>query len=379
MENFIMEMIPYSNIEIIQPSEIIQAGKNLQKSFDRNYFQLFYDYTDVKDTTLKGYMVCIKSFENWMKQTGVRNPDRADIMDYKTFLSDQCYSAGTQRQYLRAVKHFFKWAAAEGLYQNVADNIKGAKVKQDNTRKDPFTDEEILAVIRSIDTSTITGKRNKAMIILAVSCGLRIIELQRADIGDIEMKNGRRVIYIQRKGHDEKDVYKKVEPEAWEAIEDYLNTRPEAGKKDPLFASTSNRSKSDAKGTESKTKWTKQKSENERLRISEPTFSTIIKDVFRKAGFDSKRLTAHSLRHSAITYFLEETHDLQGAQMFADHCDPKTTTIYAHNIDKDKQNPERIILDHIFKKNGSCKDKLSSIISGMSENEAEKLLSFLQK
>ena len=342
-----MELIQYKN------NQIVSGG------FDRNLFQRFIKYTDVKDTTIKGYTVCIRSFIRWMNDTGVRTPDRADIMDYKTFLSDQHYSAGTQRQYLRAVKHFFKWTAAEGLFPNIADNIKGAKVKQDNTKKDPFTEAEIIRVINSIDTTTTTGKRDRAMILLAVSCGLRIIEMQRADIGDIETKNGRRIIYIQRKGHDEKDIYKKVEPEAWEAIAEYLKTRPEAGKKDPLFVSTSNRSKGQ--------------------RIAEPTFSTMIKEIFRKAGFDSKRLTAHSLRHSAITYYLKETNDLQGAQVFADHCDPKTTTIYAHNIDKDKQNPERIILDHIFKKDRTCKEKLSNYISGMSENEAEKLLQFLLK
>ena len=139
MEYFIMETMNYPQNEILQPSEIILASDKIRKSFDPNFFQLFYDYTDVKGTTLKGYMVCIRSFDNWMKHTGVINPDRADIMDYKAFLSDHHYSAGTQRQYLRAVKHLFKWLASEGLYQNVADNIKGAKVKQDNTRKDPFS------------------------------------------------------------------------------------------------------------------------------------------------------------------------------------------------------------------------------------------------
>ena len=295
-----------------------------------------------------------------MNETGVRTPNRGDIMQYKLFLSDHRYSAGTQRQYLRAVKHFFKWTAAEGLFPNIADNIKSAKVKQDNTRKDPFTEDEIIQVINSIDTSTITGKRDKAVILLALSCGLRIIEMQRADIGDIAIKGGKRVIYIQRKGHDEKDIYKKVEIEAWQAISDYLETRPGAGKKDPLFVSTSNRSRG--------------------KRIAEPTFSTMIKQIFRNAGFDSSRLTAHSLRHSAITYYLKETNnDIQGAQAFADHSDPKTTTIYAHNIDKDKHNPERIVLDHLFKKDKTCKEKLSMYISGMSENDAEKLLAFLQK
>ena len=342
-----MEMIPYSKNQVIH------------STFDRNLFQRFINYTDVKETTIKGYSVCIRSFVRWMNETGVKTPDRADIMDYKTFLSDQHYSAGTQRQYLRAVKHFFKWTASEGLFPNIADNIKGAKVKQDNTKKDPFTEAEIIQVINSIDTSTITGKRDRAVILLAVTCGLRIIEMQRADIGDIATKNGERVIYIQGKGHDEKDDYKKIVPEVWEAIADYLKTRPEAGRKDPLFASTSNRSKGQ--------------------RIAEPTFSTMIKEIFRKAGFDSNRLTAHSLRHTSVTMLLKSGASLQEAQAHARHADPKTTTIYAHNIEKDEQHPEKMIYDHLFNKEGENPfDQAFSLISSMTSAEAAALVAYLK-
>lgn len=348
-----MEMIPYSNMEVIQASDVVRKP-NIEDLCYR-----FLEYTDVKDTTIKGYAVCIRSFIRWMNETGVRTPDRADIMNYKAFLSDQSYSAGTQRQYLRAVKHLFKWIAAEGWGVNIAENIKGAKVKQDNTRKDPFSEDEIITIVNSIDTTKEAGKRDRAMILLAVTCGLRIIELQRADIGDIALKNGERVIYIQGKGHDEKDDYKKIVPEVWDAIADYLKTRPEAGKKDPLFASTSNRSKG--------------------KRIDEPTVSAMIKNIIRKAGFDSSRLTAHSFRHTSITMFLKCGATLQEAQAHARHADPKTTTIYAHNIQKDEQHAEQIIYDHIFKsENKNTKEKLFAIISNMCEKDAEKLLQYLQ-
>lgn len=342
-----MEIIAYSHNQIVP------------KTFDGSLFRRFIDYTDVKETTIKGYAVCIRSFARWMNETGISTPDRADIMNYKAFLSDHRYSAGTQRQYLRAVKHFFKWTAAEGLFPNIADNIKGAKVKQDNTRKDPFSEAEILTVIRSIDTSSVTGKRDRAVILLAVTCGLRIIEMQRADIGDIALKNGERVLYIQGKGHDEKDDYKKIVPEVWEAIAEYLETRPEAGKKDPLFASTSNRSKGQ--------------------RIAEPTFSTMIKEIFRRAGFDSNRLTAHSLRHTSVTMLLKSGASLQEAQAHARHADPKTTTIYAHNIEKDQQHPEKLIYDHIFNDQAENPfDQAFSLIQNMSSAEAAALVTYLK-
>lgn len=325
--------------------------------FSKVLFQNFLDYTDVKETTVKGYTVSIRAFIRWMQDNSVTNPTRENVKAYKEYLDASDYTAGTKRQYLRAVKHFFKWTQSENIYPNIADNIKGAKVRQDNTRKNPFTEKEIITVINSIDTSTETGKRNKAMILLCVTCGLRIIELQRANIADIAMKSGERIIYIQGKGHDEKDDYKKIVPEVWTAISDYLKCRPDAKKNDPLFTSTAHN------GTYGN-------------RIAETSFSTIIKNIFRDAGFDDSKLTAHSLRHTSVTMLLKSGATLQEAQTHARHSDPKTTEIYSHNIDRDNMHTEQEIYDFIFTGKQSAKDETINIIRKMSEKQAEKVLQF---
>lgn len=329
-------------------------------AFSKGLFQNFLDYTDVKETTVKGYTVSIRAFMRWMQQNGVTNPTRENVKAYKEFLDTSDYTAGTKRQYLRAVKHFFKWTQSENIYPNIADNIKGAKVKQDNTRKNPFSENEIITVINSIDTSNETGKRNKAMILLSVTCGLRIIELQRANISDIAMKNGERIIYIQGKGHDEKDDYKKIVPEVWDAITDYLQCRPNAKKNEPLFTSTAHN------GTYGN-------------RIAETSFSTIIKNIYRKAGFDDAKLTAHSLRHTSVTMLLKSGATLQEAQTHARHSDPKTTEIYSHNIDRENMHTEQEIYNYIFTGKQSAKDAVISVIRNMSEKDAEKLLQYLQR
>ena len=330
-------------------------------AFSKVLFQNFLDYTDVKETTVKGYTVSIRAFIRWMQDNSVTNPTRENVKAYKEYLDASDYTAGTKRQYLRAVKHFFKWTQSENIYPNIADNIKGAKVKQDNTRKNPFTEKEIITVINSIDTSTETGKRNKAMILLCVTCGLRIIELQRANIADIAMKSGERIIYIQGRGHDEKDDYKKIVPDVWTAISDYLKCRPSAGKNAPLFTSTAHN------GTYGK-------------RIAETSFSTIIKNIYRNAGFDDAKLTAHSLRHTSINLALiTNGNNPYIAQAHARHDDIKTTCIYSHNLDKEKMHIEQDIYDHLFKEEKTVKEKLFSVIRNMSEKDAEKLLQYLQR
>ena len=152
--------------------------------------------------------------------------------------------------------------------------------------------------------------------------------MQRADIEDIKTIAGEKVLFIQGKGREEKDEYKKITPEVWEALSDYLEARTDKSKKAPLFTGTSNRAKGE--------------------RLTEPSISRIIKGVFKAAGYDSDRITAHSLRHTSVTMLLKAGATIQEAQQHARHADPATTGIYAHNIEREKQHTEQRIYNQIF-------------------------------
>ena len=299
-----------------------------QIAFNEDLFTRFIDYTDVSETTLKGYTVCIRAFMKYLQEHNIRQPKRENIKAYKAYLDSTDRTAGTKQQYLRAVKHFFKWTSAEGLYPNIADNIKGVKVRNDNHRKDAFSVEDVKRILDSIDTTDEIGKRNYTIILLAVTAGLRVFEIQNVNIEDLTTIAGEKVLLIQGKGHSEKDDYKKVVPELESAICDYLSTRENIDKKQPLFTGVGNR----AKGK----------------RLTEPSLSHIIKNILVNAGYDSKRLTAHSLRHTSVTFLLKAGATLQEAQHHARHTDPATTGIYAHNINKEEQHPEQKIYDFIF-------------------------------
>lgn len=326
--------------------------------FSESLFSRFIDYTDVKETTIKGYSVCIRQFMRWMQMRGIKQPQREDIKAYKAHLEAQNFTAGTKAQYLRAVKHFFKWTASENLYPNIADNIKGAKVKQDNTKKNAFSEEDIKAILASIDRSTEAGKRDYAMILLSVIGGLRIIEMQRADVQDIQTIKGQKVLYIQGKGRDEKDEYTKLPDEVAAAIEEYLESRPPARKRDPLFIGTGNR----ARGA----------------RLSEPSISRIIKNVFRNAGFDCDKLTAHSLRHTSNTLLFKSGADLYTVQKHARHSDPKTTEIYIHALDREKDQSEQNIYNQIFNPGKkSTAEQAAEAFAGLSAQDQQAALAFI--
>lgn len=335
----------------------------------------FADYIQVKDVTAKSYGVCLGEFLAWTSENNVAHPTREDILAYVKYLASPhprrtrdggrgaiiTFSAGTQARYLRPVKLFFRWTShQEGryYYPDVADHVKGAKVRADNTHRDPLQREDALAVLDSIDRTTTAGKRDYAMILLAITAGLRVIEMQRANVGNMEIMAGEHVLFVQGKGHDEADAYKKLGAETYAAIMDYLGTRGSLDPSAPLFASTSRR--------------------NMGQRMEEPTIATLIKDRFRAAGYDTHRLSAHSLRHTSITMLLESGATLQEAQHHARHASPETTGIYAHNIDQRKQHSEQRVEDFLFGVEHKLEDQAAEAFARLTEDQQRQILALMQ-
>ena len=331
----------------------IYTGMPVQSlQFSADYFSRFIDYTDRKDSTVKGYLTCIRQFMLWMQQNNITQPGRDDIKAYRDHLTNSDLATGTQQQYLRAVKHFFKWTAAEGLYPNVADNIHGAKVRHDVFKKDPLPLNDAYRVAETIDRSDEQGKRLYCIFLLCVTCGLRCIEINRANVGDLKTAGDRCYLWVQGKGHDEKDTPVWIIPEVKEAITEYLHTREaEATAKSPLFTSTSNRSKG--------------------KRISTTTISTTIKELLIKAGYDSDRITAHSLRHTSNTAAYITSHNIYVAQKHARHSSPEITVGYVHAEEREQRQTEQQIYDYLFK--GATTDKKDEALQILQTLDNEKL------
>lgn len=356
---------------ITSNTQQIQQTQSIQTMLER-----FIDYINVKEVTIKSYGVCLRCFLEWIQDNNIQKPTRADILDYVKYLAtphhrrQRCdrpdseegsiitYSAGTQARYLRAVKLFFKWTAQEGLFPNVADNIKGAKCRADNTKRDPLQKEDAKTVLESIEKTTEQGKRDYAMFLLSITCGLRIIEMQRANVGNMETVAGEHVLFVQGKGHDEADTYKKLTPEVYSAIMDYLNTRKKKDADAPLFAGIGNRSREQ--------------------RLTEPSMSRIIKTRLVNAGYDTHRISAHSLRHTSVTFLLEAGATLQEAQHHARHASPETTGIYAHNIDQRKDHSEQRIYNFLFGVETDAATQAADFLRKMTATQQAQALQLLQ-
>jgi integrase/recombinase XerC len=308
---------------------ISQSSSQLAiSSLSPDLYTNFLSFLDVKEKTVDTYRKALKRLFHYFMENRITRPIRSDLIAFRDELKATC-KASTVKTYLTATRLFFRWLEQEGIYKNIADKIKGAKVEHGH-KKDALTVEQVKDVIDTFkESDDSTAKRDYAIFVLMVTCGLRTIEVVRADIEDLRTLGNKTVLYVQGKGKDEKSEYVIITREVEKAIRSYLATRKDVSDKAPLFSSTSNNSKG--------------------KRLSTRTVSGLVKDSLVKTGLNSSRLTAHSLRHTAVTLSLLGGSTLQEARQFARHSNIATTEIYAHNLERMANPCEGIVSSSIFK------------------------------
>lgn len=343
---------------------LVKTETNLPSAFAPEVFADFVAWIDRSAKTTKTYLANLKQFAAWMRYAKVANPTRSDILAYRDWLLSEHYAIAfdssvpegfryrldgngrrikieckptTVSSYIRSVVQFFRWGSSIGICPDITTNVHAPKIRQDFHRKDALTPSDVLSIETSIDETnaariaesaqafkdtegrtqraTEQGARIRAMYLLAVTAGLRCIELSRAKVRDFHVIDGRPYLMVWGKGHNEADHRKALAPEVATAIREYLKLRqykPTANT--PLFVSTGNRSGGSA--------------------IASTTISKMLKKAMQNAGYDSDRLTAHSLRHTAGNCVQKLTHDLYETQLYMRHSSPKTTEIYLHCEDE---------------------------------------------
>ena len=309
-------------------------------------FSSFLAYFDGSEQTTPTYLRNLRQFAKWLFERNITKPEeitRETIIEFRDDMLKRC-KPGTVSQYLRTVKAFISWGTLEDIFpKDFSRNVKPPKIKKvvgtpKKKRLKPFQVLEIEESIRAgalkaleaaytskKDTSgkmaraTEQGKRLFAMYLLAVNNGLRVVELSRARVKDLETDCGQGYLHIWGKGHIEADTRKPLAPEVLEALEDYLKSRSDkAPRSAPLFVSTGNRSGGKA--------------------IAPTTISAMLKEAMKEAGYNSERITAHSLRHTAAQNALAVTgNNIIETQMYMRHESPRTTEEYIETSEEIEQ------------------------------------------
>ena len=272
----------------------------------------FTQYLDVSPSSVRSYVSGVKRFMKYLADNGITTPSRETILEYKKELAEK-YSANTCAISLSALRRFFSWCESEGLYANITNGVKSPRIDRGH-KKDAFSAAQLRTILAGMDRTTLKGKRDYAIFALVSATGLRTCEVIRADIGDLRSMQGETVLYVMGKGKTSKGVFVKVSEPVMAAM--------------PLFASTANR--------------------NNGQRLTTRSISGICKSAMIRAGFNSRRLTAHSLRHSAVTLALMAGVSLQDVSRFARHSNISVTMIYAHDVQRLKSRCESAISNAIF-------------------------------
>lgn len=310
----------------MQSVVLANRGQIAVQAINEALYQRFISYIDARPRTIETYSKAIRQLLKYFSLKGITQPTREDILAYRDYLKEG-HKPATVQNYITATRLFFQWLEQEKLYPNVASKIKGARIEKGH-KKDFLNSDQVRAVLGTVDTQSLQGLRDYAIIALMVTGGLRTIEVSRADTRDIREIAGQTRLYIQGKGKEEKEDYAVLQPEVETAINAYLAERGETAQDQPLFASTSNNSTG--------------------KRLTTRSISGIVKTWLKRAGYDSDRLTAHSLRHTAITLALLAGKPMRSVQQFARHTSSAITEVYAHDLERAKNGCEEAIARAIF-------------------------------
>ena len=294
------------------------TGEIVSTDSPEDKISAFLDSLDVAEKSRATYARSLRQFISWMRDTGRHSfqLQREDILAYKDYLASS-KSAYTVTLYLTSVRKLYQYLESQRVYPDITRGIKGAK-KPKGFRKDTLSQEQLRETLSSMESL-----RDYAIFNLMARTGLRDIEVSRALVEDIRLEQGQEVLWIQGKGRDSKDDFVILTPEALKPIKAYLKARGRVKKDEPLFSSDSDRNRGEALSTRS--------------------ISRIIKNSMRAVGLDDSRLTAHSLRHTAISLSILGGASLQQAQAMARHTDSKTTLVYFHNLERISSGAEKYI------------------------------------
>jgi integrase/recombinase XerC/integrase/recombinase XerD len=289
---------------------------------------LFIKDQDVKQSSKLLYRRTLKQYFNWVDRKGylLSGIARPQLLEYKDELLLSGMSSLTVGSYITSVRRFYEWTEANKYYPNVAKGIKTPNRKQ-QFKKQPLLPSQATALLNHYQDKAL---RDYAIITLLLRTGLRTIEVTRASVEDITFKGSQRVLLIQGKGRDEKDNFVVLTDKTYQPIAQYLATRGEINRSEPLFTSSSNNSKGD--------------------RLTTRTISYIAKEGLKAIGLDDRSFTAHSLRHTTAVNILRAGGSLETAQLTLRHSNPATTQIYTATLNEERrlQNSGEALLDNLF-------------------------------
>ena len=269
------------------------------------YIQKFLEYIDVSNNTIKEYSAGLKRFFQYCLDNNINQIERRDIINFRDELKSFQMSASTINLYLASVKSFFKWLEYEGLYKDISRNIKALTVERHHKRE-AVTIEQLKQML-----SVCENTRERLIILIASSTGLRCNELTNIRVQDFVDRNGTICLYVLGKARQGmRTDYVVISNEIYQEIQAYIKDN---NIQEYLFVSTSNNNKGNLMSTKA--------------------IRNIVNKIYKKIGLDPELYVFHSLRHGFCNISLINNIDIVEVSKAMRHKSIQTTMNYVRDIE----------------------------------------------
>lgn len=284
----------------------------------------FLEYIEIEKgralNTVENYDRYLTRFLNHLKSNDPNHITDNSVREFRLWLNRQpakkvsknneTLTRKTQNYHLIALRAFLKYLARQEVKSYAPEKIELAKIPERSL--DLITQSELARLFNAPEGETLKSLRDKAILQLLFSTGLRVSELCALD-SDLDLKADE--FSVRGKGGKVRVVF--LSDEAKSAVKNYLTKRKDFD--EAMFVQLSHNHKPNQKG--------------KNLRINKRSVARIIKQYAIKAGI-SKKVTPHVIRHVFATDLLSNGADLRSVQALLGHANIGTTQIYTHVTDR---------------------------------------------
>jgi integrase/recombinase XerC len=264
---------------------------------------------NASDLTIKSYREDLVDMADFLSNEGAkkvvpRDVTPVELRGYVAALHDAGYARTSIARKLASLRSFYKFAIRQGMAEtNPAQPLRNPR----GQRKLPhfLTSDEIETLLRAPDTQDEMGLRDRAMLEVMYSAGLRVSEIVGMNDRDIDYEEG--VVRVRGKGRKER--FGAIGKFADQALKDYFRVRTRAdhgtSKELPTFTNKFGK------------------------RLTTRSVARMLEKYINQCGLDT-RTTPHTLRHSFATHLLDRGADIRSVQEMLGHKSLGTTQIYTH-------------------------------------------------
>ena len=289
--------------------------------------KLFGDYLDYLEIeknrskkTVENYARYLGRFLAWSKAPAPGAITTDLVRNYRLYLNriSPPLKKITQSYHLIALRNFLKYLAKRDVKTLTADKIELAKAG--DRAIDFLENEEVERLLDSASGNSLKTLRDKAILELLFSTGLRVSELCSLNRESVNIKRGE--FAVRGKGDKLRVVF--LSETARRALENYLAQRKDVD--EALFVRNLKPARQSAGGSQ------KSNLKDSDLRLTPRSIQRLVKHYAAKAGI-VKNIHPHTLRHSFATDLLRNGADLRSVQAMLGHANVTTTQIYTHVTD----------------------------------------------